>query len=350
MFLVVRRKTELCALVRKFVAVGCLKHSASRRGCHDAPMNRNTTPSESSCTRHASPATPAPEMNTLEFLRLLAKSPYSRTQRDVLRAMLTFADLNTWKLWPSMSTIARAMGCDRRTVQRTVRVLHEIGILTTLGATRTGTCIMRIETGMLREVVEGQLPFSPMPESSTTTTPTTPPASSRPIPPGQNDAQTKQRTSQETTHTTNQPTESLADTPANKSDVRGRPATPEAAAVAAAVGKILGSEALLSHPNATPERLAYIARVAPGKQNPAGFAASAIREGYDIVPPTRAELEAQRHRERENANRRYRAMPEDRRRVIWDETRRRYGRVLEQHNSARYREQLIARTMRDLGL
>lgn len=301
-------------------------------------------------------------MNTLEFLRLLAQSPYSRTQRDVLRTMLTFADLSTWKLWPSMSTIARAMGCDRRTVQRTVRVLHEIGILTTLGATRTGTCIMRIETGMLREVVEGQLPRSPMPESPTTRTPTTspttpatttlatPPASSRPIPPGQNDAQTNQRTSQGTTHTTNQPKEGLADTPANKSDVPGRPATPEAVAVAVAVGKILGSEALLSHPNATPERLAYIARVAPGKQNPAGFAASAIREGYDIVPPTRAELEAQRHRERENANRRFRAMPEDRRRVIWDETRRRYGRVLEQHNSARYREQLIARTMRDLGL
>ncbi len=293
-------------------------------------------------------------MNTLEFLRLLAQSPYSRTQRDVLRTMLTFADLSTWKLWPSMSTIARAMGCDRRTVQRTVRVLHEIGILTTLGATRTGTCIMRIETGMLREVVEGQLPSSPMPESSTTTTPTTssatPPASSRPIPPGQNDAQTNQRTNQGTTHTTNQPTESLADKSAHKSDVPGRPATPEAAAVAAAVARILGSEALLSHPKATPERLAYIARVAPGKQNPAGFAASAIREGYDIVPPTRAELEAQRHRERENANRRFRAMPEDRRRVIWDETRRRYGRVLEQHNSARYREQLIARTMRDLGL
>ncbi|MFI4892068.1 MAG: helix-turn-helix domain-containing protein [Phycisphaerales bacterium JB058] len=329
-------------------------------------MNRNTTPSESSCTRPASPATPAPEMNTLEFLRLLAQSPYSRTQRDVLRTLLTFADLNTWKLWPSMSTIARAMGCDRRTVQRTVRVLHEIGILTTLGATRTGTCIMRIETGMLREVVEGQLPSSPMPESSTTTpatttptttttTPTTtstmaPPVSSRPIPPGQNDAQTNQRTSQGTTHTTNQPTEGLADTPANKSDVPGPAATPEAAAVAAAVARILGSEALLSHPNATPERLAYISRVAPGKQNPAGFAASAIREGYDIVPPTRAELEAQRHRERENANRRFRAMPEDRRRVIWDETRRRYGRVLEQHNSARYREQLIARTMRDLRL
>lgn len=293
-------------------------------------------------------------MNTLEFLRLLAQSPYSRTQRDVLRTLLTFADLNTWKLWPSMSTIARAMGCDRRTVQRTVRVLHEIGILTTLGATRTGTCIMRIETGMLREVVEGQLPSSPTPESSTTTTPTTSPAtspaSSRPIPPGQNDAQTNQRTSQGTTHTTNQPTEGLADTPANKSDVPGPAATPEAAAVAAAVARILGSEALLSHPNATPERLAYISRVAPGKQNPAGFAASAIREGYDIVPPTRAELEAQRHRERENANRRFRAMPEDRRRVIWDETRRRYGRVLEQHNSARYREQLIARTMRDLRL
>jgi len=81
-----------------------------------------------------------PVTTTFEFLRLLAKSSLSRTQRDVLRAMLTFADLKTWELWPSMGTLAKAMGCDRRTVQRTVSVLHEYGFLTTLGATRSGAC------------------------------------------------------------------------------------------------------------------------------------------------------------------------------------------------------------------
>jgi len=104
----------------------------------------------------------------------------------------------------------------------------------------------------------------------------------------------------------------------------------------------------LSEP--TPERLAYIARVAPSKNNPAGFAACAIREAYEVVPPTDRELEEIRLAERAETLRRFHAMPVHDREQIWNEARSRYGEMLEQHNSARYRDIAIARTMKDLGL
>lgn len=44
--------------------------------------------------------------------------------------------------------------------------------------------------------------------------------------------------------------------------------------------KLLGSDTLLLHQNATPERLKWIAEVAPTKQNPGGWAAEAIRKAW----------------------------------------------------------------------
>jgi len=305
-------------------------------------------------------------MNTLEFLKLLARSPLSRTQRDVLRAMLTYADLKTWKLWPSLGTLAQTMGCDRRTVQRTVRTLHELGLLTTLGATRTGTCILRIEIGMLREVVEGELPPS---RPSATRTHDTGPAddsappgmSEKPHPPGPHDAQTNQRTTQRTyQHTTKPATRPAANTrsesaPEAELNPDPDPAPQSSSAKwaakhrnAAAVAKILGSEELLKHPNATPERLAYIARVAPKKQNPGGFAASAIRNAYDITQPTPAERSQAKERERAERLRRFHVLPEDQKRSVWAMATQRYKDILEHNNTARYREDVIARTMKDL--
>ncbi|MEL6796975.1 MAG: hypothetical protein AAFO89_09165, partial [Planctomycetota bacterium] len=71
-----------------------------------------------------------------------------------------------------------------------------------------------------------------------------------------------------------------------------------APAAAAAVADLLNSTELLKHPNATLERLAYMAEVAPTKTNPAGWAAAAIRKGFTPPPKPSAEIEADRTRKR----------------------------------------------------
>lgn len=47
----------------------------------------------------------------------------------------------------------------------------------------------------------------------------------------------------------------------------------------------LGIPNYRGHPNATPERLAWIEREAPTKTSPGGFAAAAIRDGYAVPDP-----------------------------------------------------------------
>lgn len=66
-----------------------------------------------------------------------------------------------------------------------------------------------------------------------------------------------------------------------------------------ALSVILGGRDLLSHPNATPERKRWIASAAVEKQNPGGWAAEAIRKGWN--PPQdferkRAEQDAEASR------------------------------------------------------
>jgi hypothetical protein len=51
----------------------------------------------------------------------------------------------------------------------------------------------------------------------------------------------------------------------------------------------MGIQALRDHANATPERVAWIGRVAGTKQSPGGWAAKCIREGWDVPELTPAE-------------------------------------------------------------
>lgn len=84
--------------------------------------------------------------------------------------------------------------------------------------------------------------------------------------------------------------------------------------VVAAVSQILGSEDLIAHPNATPDRLAWIAKTAPAKGNPSGWAAEAIRKGYT---PSKREVDAEAALKSKNATASilmaFDAMPEDER-------------------------------------
>ncbi|MEO1535812.1 MAG: hypothetical protein AAFS11_09700, partial [Planctomycetota bacterium] len=120
------------------------------------------------------------------------------------------------------------------------------------------------------------------------------------------------QTDKRTEHTTDQQQQPLA------------PLAPAAAAVA----DLLKSTELISHPNATPERLAYIAEVAPTKTNPAGWAAAAIRKGFTPAPTPSEEVEAEARRKRVAAKKaafsRAQTMSQADRNTLWAVVRDRY--------------------------
>lgn len=77
-------------------------------------------------------------------------------------------------------------------------------------------------------------------------------------------------------------------------------------------------EHLRNHPNATPERLAYIEAAAPTKDYPDRFAAACIRDGYDVPPKFQAVAKKERDRvEREASIERFNRMtPNEQRDVL----------------------------------
>lgn len=79
---------------------------------------------------------------------------------------------------------------------------------------------------------------------------------------------------------------------------------------------LLGLEHLRGNPNATPERLAWIERAAPGKKSPSGWAAACIRGGWAVPAPTEADAKAAGKAAREATLARFDAMPEVTRSVI----------------------------------
>lgn len=86
----------------------------------------------------------------------------------------------------------------------------------------------------------------------------------------------------------------------------------------------MGIEALRHHPNATPERLAWIARDAPSKRNPAGWAAECIRNGWKVPLPPKWDAKERAKAEREMLLKQFDGMPEDDQRGIIERARRRY--------------------------
>ncbi|MEO0632296.1 MAG: helix-turn-helix domain-containing protein, partial [Planctomycetota bacterium] len=83
-------------------------------------------------------------VDSFEYLRAVARSGLPRGLRDYLRTLLTWADLETWECWPSQSTIADAMGIDRRSAQRHSTELRRLGIIEEIGAMQSGQLRVRI--------------------------------------------------------------------------------------------------------------------------------------------------------------------------------------------------------------
>jgi hypothetical protein len=59
------------------------------------------------------------------------------------------------------------------------------------------------------------------------------------------------------------------------------------------------SPELLKHPNATRERLDWISREAPSKDNPTGWGAKCIREGWEVPPPSPRDAAVNKRERRE---------------------------------------------------
>ena len=55
------------------------------------------------------------------------------TAKTVLMALAAFADPNTLTCWPAVSTLAKGLMLDRRTIQRALRRLEDCGLLKGLG-------------------------------------------------------------------------------------------------------------------------------------------------------------------------------------------------------------------------
>ncbi len=221
-------------------------------------------------------------------LRAIGESDLSGSECDMLRTLLTWANPKTWELYPTIRTIAKYAKRDARTIQRVLGKLEERGVLTFVERSRGGIdphgrgrghrlrlnldCPRRVPTTALNPGTSPELNPDTRPgliirydEHEARLSCAQTPAPKHPYPGTPPDKQSREPAKEPTTNTD-----------------------------AAAVALILGSGEMVKHANATPQRLAWIAREAPGKTNPAGWAAEAIRKAWQPPPPKEDAREARR--------------------------------------------------------
>lgn len=227
---------------------------------------------------------------------LIGQTPTKGAERAVLLAALKWAN-PAGELWPSAANWAQQVGLTPRALQRTLRRLVERGIVEVVtssvgGAGRTSR--YRIPILDARNPDRGSGLEA---GSSHATTPTVEPRTPT-VGTGNPDRGAPKPRPTVTPSTRNQPTE--------------QPTTGAGVVVA------LLSEELRKHPNATPERLAWIAREAPNKDNPSAWAASCVRGGWAAPPPTPEDQQALKREARHQRLAAFDALPPDQQRPILD--------------------------------
>lgn len=79
-----------------------------------------------------------------------------RNELAVYLQIAAYIDGSSWDAWPSVATIARAAGCTRRTVQRSVAKLEKRGLIrVTTGGGRKGPNVYRLTTEWITEGADG---------------------------------------------------------------------------------------------------------------------------------------------------------------------------------------------------
>jgi hypothetical protein len=217
---------------------------------------------------------------------LLANSP-TRTaaERGVLLASVRWLNADG-ELWPAVENWARLAGVKVRTLQRILRRLVAVGVLEVVEASNGGanrTTKYRIPS--LLENPDATSGVEPRPGRHETPTP-------KPAPPDVRDAKPRPVVTQ-----------------SSREQPKEQPSSP--AGVVASL-----SLDLREHVNATPVRLAWIERDAPSKDNPEAWAASCIRRGWPVPPPTPEQAIASAKADRFAQLAEFDAMPSDERASI----------------------------------
>ena len=186
-------------------------------------------------------------------------------------------------LWPAVATWAQLAGLTPRGLQRALRSLEDKGLL-----------LRTQEGGGSRKTTRYRIPLY-------ATTPDRPSAIIEPRPPS---PQTP----------TSTPTNPDGRAPEPRPTVRGttkniQENNHQHPAVADVLAR-LGLDALRTHPNATPERLAWIEREARTKKNPAGWAAACIRDAWAVPAATPEQQTDDKRAQRERILADFDAMPQ----------------------------------------
>ena len=70
------------------------------------------------------------------FYTKVSGTNLSATARTVYRALLRYANRNTWSCFPSIATIAKDTGLSKRTIIRQIALLEKEGLLLKIHRTR----------------------------------------------------------------------------------------------------------------------------------------------------------------------------------------------------------------------
>lgn len=212
-----------------------------------------------------------------------------------LFAMLVFANWRTGECWPTVARLARVSRRSERATQRAIGELVSLGLVMVPEARRGGrrgkgtmyrldfVALARMATGATSAPVTG---VNGVPDGCHARESRVP----NPTSTGDGVAPNPTREQPENHHHDEQ--------------------------VAVDVFARLGINHLHGHERATPDRMAWIERVAPTKRDPGAWAAECIRGGWAVPPITAAEVQARRKERREATLARFDAMPEPERRAV----------------------------------
>ncbi len=233
-------------------------------------------------------------LNGWEAIRRINESAWSAPVKNLMRTLLQWRDGRTGEAWPSVASIARALGVAESTTRRHLRQAEACGALVPIGNQSGGWRPTRYRM-VLPERSENP------PESGGFTPPESGPLPTEPR------RQTRRNPSPN-------PPDSGPDPSMIPPSIQ--PPQPEAVVDLFARLKI---EHLSGHANATADRMAWIARAAPEKNIPGAWAASCIREGWEVPPPTPEDEQAAKRADRDAAFEHFLSLSESEQEEVLDE-------------------------------
>jgi hypothetical protein len=238
-------------------------------------------------------------------------------------ALLQWRNAQTGEAYPGVETIAEAMSTTPRTVRRLINRALNIGALEAIGP-RTGgrkptTYRMNLPPPPSRPPLSKSAAHPCQKCPPTPVKNVRPPLSKMSAHPCQKCPPNQQENQQENQQ---QPKGSI-----------GNPCTTPASAVGGVVVvdafTQLRIEDLRDHPNATPDRMAWIQREAPRARNPAGWARACIVEGWAVPEPTPEQVAEARRARIDAVNRAYRRLSRDQRRALLERAQAEHPRLRE---------------------